>query len=124
MINKALILLLFEKCKDIVRRDVFHGQPALESQAGVMQELVEGIAVGMKLAGGIFHRHILYSQEDQSFPLPVGQLDRRLHEAAKLGFASAIIPGVLGRGLVRPPDGLQIVRASTIGEAIDRALAS
>lgn len=52
----------------------------------------------------------------------VGQLERRLGEAAKLGFTTAIIPGVLGRGLVRPPEGMEVVRVATIAEAVERAL--
>lgn len=52
----------------------------------------------------------------------VSQLERRLQEAAKLGFDTAIIPAALGRGLVRPPAGLEIVRAASLDEAIERAL--
>jgi len=52
----------------------------------------------------------------------VSQLERRLQEAAKLGFERAVVPAALGRGLVRPPAGLEIVRASTLDEAIDRSL--
>jgi len=47
MVNEPLILLLFKKCKDFVRGNVLHGQPALETQAGVVQKLVEGITVGL-----------------------------------------------------------------------------
>ncbi len=52
----------------------------------------------------------------------VSQLERRLQEAAKLGFNKAVIPAALGRGLVRPPAGLELIRASTLSEAVDRAL--
>jgi DNA repair protein RadA/Sms len=52
----------------------------------------------------------------------VGQLERRLQEAAKLGFKRAIIPATLGRGMVRAPDGLQVVRVASLGEAIDQSL--
>jgi DNA repair protein RadA/Sms len=52
----------------------------------------------------------------------VGQLDRRLQEAAKLGFSKALVPAALGRGLVRPPDGLTLIRAASLYEAIDAAL--
>ena len=74
MINKSLILLLLEKCKDFVRRNVFHRQPPLEAQTGIVQELVKGIAVGLEFSGGVFHGHVLYAEQDQRLPLPVGQL--------------------------------------------------
>ena len=53
----------------------------------------------------------------------VAQLERRLQEAAKLGFKRAIVPATLGRGLVRPPQGLELTRAATLYEAIDAAVA-
>lgn len=52
----------------------------------------------------------------------VGQLERRLAEAAKLGFKRVLAPATLGRGLVRPPDGIEIVRASSLAEAVDLAV--
>ncbi|MEI2617995.1 MAG: DNA repair protein RadA [Thermomicrobiales bacterium] len=52
----------------------------------------------------------------------VGQLERRLQEASKLGFSKALIPATVGRGLVRPPAGLDLIRAATLDEAIDRAV--
>ncbi len=52
----------------------------------------------------------------------VNQLDRRLNEAAKLGFERAIIPATLGRGRPTRVEGLEIVRASTVAEAIEAAL--
>jgi DNA repair protein RadA/Sms len=52
----------------------------------------------------------------------VAQLERRLQEARKLGFERAIVPATLGRGLVRPPDGLELSRAATLREAIDAAV--
>ena len=52
----------------------------------------------------------------------VSQLERRLQEATKLGFNKAVIPAALGRGLVRPPAGLELIRASTLDEAIDRSI--
>jgi DNA repair protein RadA/Sms len=51
----------------------------------------------------------------------VGQLERRLQEAAKLGFRRALVPATLGRGLVRPPEGLELMRVGSIAEAIERA---
>jgi len=52
---------------------------------------------------------------------PVSGLDRRLREAARLGFELAIVPG--GRGS-QPSriEGLTVVRASGLREAIDAAL--
>lgn len=52
----------------------------------------------------------------------VNQLDRRLQEAAGLGFKRALVPATLGRGLVRPPDGLEVIRSSSVAEAIDIGL--
>jgi DNA repair protein RadA/Sms len=52
----------------------------------------------------------------------VSQLERRLNEAAKLGFTRAIVPATVGRGLVRPPDGLELSRVSNVDEAISQAL--
>lgn len=53
----------------------------------------------------------------------VSQLERRLSEASQLGFSRAIVPATLGRGIVRPPEGFELVRVSSVNEAIDRALA-
>ncbi len=50
---------------------------------------------------------------------PVGQLERRLAEAARRRFARAIIPR-LGPGAVRPPE-LDLVEVEDLAEAIDRA---
>ncbi|HEX5164864.1 MAG TPA: DNA repair protein RadA [Thermomicrobiales bacterium] len=52
----------------------------------------------------------------------VGQLERRLQEAASLGFKQALVPATLGRGMVRPPDGLLLTRVSSLREAIEEAL--
>ncbi|HET7726341.1 MAG TPA: DNA repair protein RadA [Candidatus Limnocylindrales bacterium] len=51
---------------------------------------------------------------------PVGGLDRRLKEAARLGFARAIVPRA-ARSAPRA-DGIEIVPASTLAEAIELAL--
>ena len=32
MVNTRLILLLLKQCKDFMRRDVFHGEPAFEPE--------------------------------------------------------------------------------------------
>ncbi len=52
----------------------------------------------------------------------VSQLERRLQEATSLGFTQALIPATLGRGMVRPPEGLTLIRVSSLYEAIDTAL--
>jgi DNA repair protein RadA/Sms len=53
----------------------------------------------------------------------VGGLERRLREAARLGFERAIVPGP-GRGAPTPAvDGLEIVAVGSIREAIAAALA-
>lgn len=52
----------------------------------------------------------------------VSQLERRMGEAAKLGFKRMLVPATLGRGLARPPAELEILRASTLAEAIDMSV--
>jgi DNA repair protein RadA/Sms len=52
----------------------------------------------------------------------VGQLERRLQEAASLGFKQALVPATLGRGMVRPPEGLALTRVTSLSEAIEEAL--
>jgi DNA repair protein RadA/Sms len=54
----------------------------------------------------------------------VGQLARRLHEAAKLGFTRALAPrNMLKRGETLP-GGIQVIGARTLREALDVALVS
>jgi DNA repair protein RadA/Sms len=52
----------------------------------------------------------------------VGQLDRRLNEAAKLGFTRALIPKTMLRNLERTPPGLEVLGARTVSEALEMAL--
>lgn len=52
----------------------------------------------------------------------VSQVDRRIGEAKKLGFQRILIPATLGRGLARPPEGIEILRAGSLSEAVDVAL--
>src|SRR5690606_12597488 len=52
----------------------------------------------------------------------VGQLPRRLNEAAKLGFTRVLVPQTAARKLERPPDGLQVLGARTLREAVELAL--
>jgi DNA repair protein RadA/Sms len=51
----------------------------------------------------------------------VGQPERRLREAAKLGFARALVP-ITARAAVTPGDGIIPVGARTLAEAVKLAL--
>jgi DNA repair protein RadA/Sms len=50
----------------------------------------------------------------------VGQLDRRLNEAARLGFTEALVPLLSPE----PPPGIEAIRVATLAEAVDRLGAS
>lgn len=52
----------------------------------------------------------------------VSQLERRLIEASKLGFKKVLAPAAVGRARPRTPDGLEVLRAATLAEAIDLAV--
>ena len=52
----------------------------------------------------------------------VTHLERRLSEARRLGFARAIVPARLGRRGGSLGSGIALVRASTVGEAVDAAI--
>ncbi len=52
----------------------------------------------------------------------VGQLPRRLNEAAKLGFTRVLIPQSVARKLEHPPAGLEVLGARTLREALEMAL--
>ncbi|PKO21316.1 MAG: DNA repair protein RadA [Chloroflexi bacterium HGW-Chloroflexi-1] len=52
----------------------------------------------------------------------VGQLPRRLNEAAKLGFTRVLVPKTAARKLDHPPDGVQVLGARTLREALELAL--
>ncbi len=56
----------------------------------------------------------------------VGQLPRRLHEAAKLGFARALVPRSTLKGLRKDtfPAGIEVIGARTLRDALDVALAT
>jgi DNA repair protein RadA/Sms len=56
----------------------------------------------------------------------VGQLARRLHEAAKLGFSRALVPrSALRRGGADiAPDGMEVIGLRTLRDALDAALAN
>jgi len=51
----------------------------------------------------------------------VGQAERRLNEAAKLGFRHAIVPRSLRLGKAAEI-GIELLRARSVGEALDLAL--
>ena len=53
---------------------------------------------------------------------PVGQLELRLQEAARLAFSRAVVPK--GSGLAKAVPGLEILECSTVAEALVRALGS
>jgi DNA repair protein RadA/Sms len=52
----------------------------------------------------------------------VGQIARRLNEAAKLGFTRILVPKTVIRGLERRPAGVEIIGARTVREALEIAL--
>jgi DNA repair protein RadA/Sms len=54
----------------------------------------------------------------------VGGLDRRLREAARLGFSRAIVPRAASRREPRAPADLELIEAPTLRDAIDAALGS
>jgi DNA repair protein RadA/Sms len=53
---------------------------------------------------------------------PVRGLERRLREAARLGFRDAIVPA--GEGVPKQLDGLRVVAVRTLRDALERALLS
>lgn len=54
----------------------------------------------------------------------VGQLEARLTEAARLGFGKVIIPRQMRKQHLRLPDGLQVIQARSVSDAIEAALGS
>ena len=52
----------------------------------------------------------------------VGQLPRRLNEAAKLGFTRVLVPATAARKLEHLPAGLKVLGARTLREALEMAL--
>jgi DNA repair protein RadA/Sms len=52
----------------------------------------------------------------------VNQLERRLTEASRLGFKRAVVPAKLGRRSGSFGEGLELVRAASVGEAIEAAV--
>ncbi len=54
----------------------------------------------------------------------VNQLDRRVNEARRLGFSRVIVPTAPGRRAQSMPEGIEVVRAGTVGEAMEAAMES
>jgi DNA repair protein RadA/Sms len=52
----------------------------------------------------------------------VGQLDRRLNEAARLGFGRVVVPAGPGRSRPASVKGIELVRATSVAEAIEAAV--
>ncbi len=52
----------------------------------------------------------------------VGQLPRRINEAAKLGFTRVLVPMTVARKLEQRPAGLEVLGARTLREALELAL--
>ena len=53
---------------------------------------------------------------------PVSGLERRLREAARLGFDRAIVPRATRDAILSPPAGMEVVAVGSLGEAVERAL--
>lgn len=53
---------------------------------------------------------------------PVSGIQRRLSEAARLGFRLALVPSTGDRPAVASPDGLTVLEVETVGEALAKAL--
>ena len=80
MANHNLILLLLKERQYFMGIDVFHREAILQPEAGVMQQLVQGIAVGLELAGGIFHGHVLHAQQHlRTHPDFAASVGRQFH---------------------------------------------
>jgi DNA repair protein RadA/Sms len=52
----------------------------------------------------------------------VNQLDRRLNEARRLGFSRVVLPPTRGKAGVLGGDGLELIRAASVAEAIEAAI--
>jgi DNA repair protein RadA/Sms len=55
---------------------------------------------------------------------PVSGLERRLKEAARLGFDRAIVPRATREASWTPPVGMEVIAVGSLGEAVERALAA
>lgn len=52
----------------------------------------------------------------------VNQLDRRLNEARRLGFSRVVVPAIQGKRGIPAAEGLELIRAGSVGEAIEAAI--
>ena len=52
----------------------------------------------------------------------VNRLDRRISEAARLGFTRMIVPDGAQKSMGDVPSGIEIIRCKTAGEAIEAAV--
>ena len=105
----------------------------------VYASLAGGLAVAEPALDLALALAVAASQRDQALPSdtlvcgevsllgevrPVRGLDRRLREAARLGFRRALIPAASATQAGAPlPDGLELLRVATLREAIETAFA-
>jgi len=47
----------------------------------------------------------------------VGQLEARVHEAARLGFTRCLVPGADKMKTIKPPRGMELIRVKSLMEA-------
>lgn len=52
------------------------------------------------------------------------RVSERVHEAAKLGFQTAVVPRRLREGLLTWPEGIEVIEARSLRQALDQALVS
>ena len=88
---------------------------------GVLPELSEAIrnALTEQMALSESSREM---QQRRDALLEYEQNAARWVDASAQAWRRAIVPATLGRGLVRPPEGLELSRAATLREAIDSAV--
>jgi len=93
-----------------------------------IQEPALDLGVAVALASSVYDRPVaadlaLVGEVGLSAEVrSVGQLEARLHEAARLGFKKVIIPRSLGRQRSRLPEGIEAVAVRSVQEAIKAAL--
>ena len=100
----------------------------LSTVGGVrLTEPAADLAISLALAGAITerplpHGTIAFGEVGLAGEIrPVTGAHRRLAEAHRLGFTRAVVPpGVIGGGPV--PDGLRVVEAATVADAVSRGL--
>ncbi|MFA5078233.1 MAG: magnesium chelatase domain-containing protein, partial [Dehalococcoidia bacterium] len=80
---------------------------------GIAMAIASSFRDARLLPGTVAVGEIGLSGELRSVP----QMDRRIVESARLGFTRCIIPSAVKK-IPRAPDGLEIIRASSISEAL------